>query len=173
MTLFLVFIMADFPKKVKDWAISAGIIGKEPSLLPPGTEYALELRYGAPPVPLMILCEFPKGQDLLRMMHRTNVNSGHKLLVDENPDIRQQFIGKIFELSLLSNVLYNFHLGGPQEPYYWIFADELYFDGLTKDTFFARFRKIGDISKFFLNLFGRMFLKQEQGFDAKEFKPGI
>ena len=157
--------------KIKDWALKAGIAGKEITPLPPEIEYALQIRYAPQnPTPLNILCEFPKGQDFLVLRFRTKVNPEHDTVLENSPDIKKQFIAKILELSLLSNIDYTLHLGG-QKPYYWDFMDTLYFDGFNKDNLFRHYQRIGGISQYFINLFATMFLKQDQGIDAKDFKP--
>lgn len=175
---------------IKRWAADAKILGKEVKLLPPGSsleglgkealkdtvvltptmKFIMRILYPpGDPEPYTTWCDFPKGSDHFILQFRRYVGEQHEAKVTNNPNLRRQFILEILKQASVTGLDRHFLLGG-RKAFYWQFCDAVYYDGLTKDRFFQRYRTLGATGNYLHAYFANLFLKNDAGKNNAEKK---
>ncbi len=168
---------------IKRWTAEAKILGKEVKLLPPGSKldglpredlkntivltpemkFILRLIYPpGDPEPYWIWCDFPASSDFFYLQFRRGVGKQHEEKVKGDVTVRRHFIRKILKHAALAGLDPHFLMAG-ERPLYWEFRDVIYYDGLTKDEFFRRYRALGATGQYLHASFNHLFLKDGGG----------
>ena len=130
----------DIEKKIKGWATDEGIFKiKRPR--DEKTDFVIDLTYPFNhPRPMNIVVLVPKDRDFLRILCGTKISPQHTQCL-QKPEIHQRFL-QGFTKSMLFLQIFHSIKHEKKVPVFWELAEQIYFDGLTKDAFFKAIRKV-------------------------------
>ncbi len=123
----------------------------------------------ADPEPYWVWCDFPAESDHFVLQFRRLVGEQHEAKVTGNSHLRRQFILELLRHTALAGLDRGFLLGG-KKAFYWELRDVVYYNGLTKDQFFQRYRRLGASGNYLHAYFAHIFLKDDAGKNTTEKK---